>query len=333
MRIDLTRLPALTVLAFAAPALAVLAIAAASQAPAAGQTAPDSNPAAPGEFHGPALRGTMVVAGERYAPGTRVALPLFGLSVVVPEEWTGLWPPGTDVFLLGSETRAGLGGATAHGETTLAALAAALDEAQDLGEGIVLEPAAPPVTEGAEVHARYTGGQGLVGLGRAIRAPLGHAVTFFFAGPASEESYYEGLLTALARSCEFAPPDVSALVGEWQALLAGMKLEQLESYSSYGGAGAGGGTSRHAVWHLCADGRFTSSYSAHTAIDAEAASGLGTTAEERSGRWSVAVREGQAILVLAGSDGAETTHALASEGEKTFLDGERVFRVPSDACP
>ncbi len=332
MRIDLPRLPALAVLAFAAPALAALATAAASQPPATSQTAPDSNPAAPSEFHGPALRGTVAVAGERYAPGTRVALPLFGLSFVVPEEWTGLWPPGTDVFLLGSETRAGLGGAKAHGETTVAALAAALGEAQDLGEGIVLEPAAPPVTEGAEVHARYTG-QELVGLGRAIRTPLGHAVTFFFAGPASEESYYEGLLTALAASTEFAPPDASALVGEWQALLAGMKLEQLESYSSYGGAGAGGGTSRHAVWHLCADGRFTSSYSAHTAIDAEAASGLGTTAEERSGRWSIAAREGQAVLVLAGSDGAETTHALGYDGEKTFLDGERVFRVPSDACP
>lgn len=306
----------------AASALAVLASPATSQT-----TAPGPQAALPGR-----LEGTVAVAGERYAAGTRVALPLFGVSFVVPEEWTGVWPPGTDVFLLGSETHAGLGGAKAHGETTVAALAAELGEAQDLGEGVVLEPSAPPVATGEQVHARYTG-RDLIGLAGAVRTPLGHAVTFFFAGPASEESYYDGLLAALAASTEFAPPDASALVGEWQALLAGTKLEQLESYSSYGGAGAGGGYSRHAVWHLCADGRFTSSYSAHTAIDAEAASGLGTTAEERSGRWNIAVREGQPVLVLAGSDGAETTHALGYDGEKTFLDGERVFRVPSDACP
>jgi hypothetical protein len=307
--------------------LAALAIQAIITA-ASGQASPPDRAAATPS----GLGGTRATAGERYAGGARVALAVFGVSFVVPAEWTGVWPPGTDVFLLGSEIHAGLGGAKAHGETTIAALVAELGEAQDLGEGVVLTPVAPPVAAGDRVRARYAGGE-LVGLALAVRSPLGHAITFFFAGPAAEENRYDELLAALAATTEFAPPDASALVGEWRALLVGMKLEQLESYSNYDRSGAGGGYSRRAVWHLCADGRFTSSYSAHAAVDADAASGLGTSAEEASGRWTVEVRAGQAVLVLAADDGTQATHALGYDGEKTFLDGERVFRVPSDACP
>lgn len=271
-------------------------------------------------------------AGRPYAAGTRVLLPALGVSLVIPDEWKGEMAPTGGAFVMGSDTHRDIGLVFGRAEATAASLAGEMAGPQDLGDGVVLEPAAPPAAEGSRVGASYAGA-GFSGRAEALVAPQGHAVIAFFAGPEDEAPYRDRLLTELVASVRFSAPDVSGFVAQWQALLAGMMLKQLESYSSYGGSGAVGGYSRSATWHLCRDGSFTYSFSSSASVDADGTSGYGRRVEQQSGRWLVEIRGPQAFLVLEASEGSRSEHVLEYDGEKTFLDGERVSRVPSDACP
>ena len=117
-------------------------------------------------------------------------------------------------------------------------------------------------------------------------------------------------------------------VTQWEDLLAGMMLERVSSHSS----GNGGGFTATSVWHLCRDGSFRYSHSSSASVEAPGSLGSSTSQISQTGRWSVAVKGGEALLVLRHSNGTQTLYPITYDGENTSLDGERVSRVPSKQC-
>ena len=51
---------------------------------------------------------TEIEPGVQYAAGTRVGAVELGISLVIPAEWVGVNLPGTELFVLGSNTRPGM---------------------------------------------------------------------------------------------------------------------------------------------------------------------------------------------------------------------------------
>ncbi|HEX2139819.1 MAG TPA: hypothetical protein VHG33_08920 [Woeseiaceae bacterium] len=302
---------------------------------APGDTAP-----APGDASGvapPALGqaggAAQLETGRQYAAGTRVESPADGVSFVIPEEWLGGLPPGSAAFVFGSNSRAGLGLVIMRPATSWQEIEQFLNQPQDLGHGVVLYPssAGQRTGRGYEIslaNATYAGHA----IGRLGRN--GNGVVVFFGGPAGEHDYYARLTAGTAASVAFAPPRQSVATDQWRAYLAGMMLKRQSSYYSGGGADGsyvGGSTSESL--HLCRDGTYAYLSSSSVAADAGGGtSGYSAGDGAERGQWSVETIGDRAVLNLRSTGGEASQHSLQVQGNETYVDGERVYRVQSDRC-
>jgi hypothetical protein len=142
-----------------------------------------------------------------------------------------------------------------------------------------------------------------------------------------------GLIVGLFVSALLAEPGAWAAepdpTTQWEDRLAGMVFKRESSHSS----GEGGGFTATSVWHLCRGGSFRYSHSSTASVEAPGSLGSSTSQISQTGRWSVAIKGGQALLVLRYKDGTQTSYALAYDGVKTYLEGEPLFPGPSRNCP
>ncbi len=276
--------------------------------------------------------GVPIETGRQYTAGTRVASVADGVSFVVPEEWLGGLPPGSAAFMFGSNTRAGLGLAIMRPATSWQEIEQFLNQPQDLGEGVVLSPSAPGqrTNRGYEISlANYMyAGHAIGRLGSN-----GNGVVVFFGGPAGERDYYTRLAASTAASVTFAAPRESAASQQWRTYLAGMMLKRMSSYYSGGLNGSYVGSSSSQTLHLCSDGSYA--YLSQSSVAADGGSGTtgyagGDGAE--LGQWSVETLGDRAVLTLRSSGGEFSQHSLQLQGNDTYVDGERAYRVQSDRC-
>ena len=290
----------------------------------------ESGPASPA----PATQGAgaALEVGQQYPAGARVESASDGVSFAIPAEWLGGLPPDSAAFMLGSATRAGIGMIILRATASWEEIEAFLNQPQDLGGGVVLTPSAP----GTRTHRGYE-----IGLSNALYS--GHAIgrmgdqgngaIVFFGGPAEQAAYYRELAAGTADSIGFSAPRASSASGPWQAHLAGMMLKRMSSYYSGGTDGAYVGSSSSQTLHLCSDGSYA--YSSRSSVAADAGGGVsGYSAGDgaQTGRWAVEVIGARVLLTLRDADGEVTQHTLDVQGERTYVDGDRVYRVPSDRC-
>ncbi|CAI4030069.1 hypothetical protein DNFV4_00493 [Nitrospira tepida] len=142
--------------------------------------------------------------GKLYRAGVRVSDPATGGSFVIPSEWEGRVPPGSDALLLGSERHAGVGVVALMARTDRAELKQKLSEPQDFGGEVILQLSSPLEEDDRTIRASYLHGN-VVGRACAVMGPEGRAIVFFLAGPASDADLYERLLSELASSTTFEP--------------------------------------------------------------------------------------------------------------------------------
>src|SRR5262245_55454284 len=276
-----------------------------------------------------------------YAGGTRVEAPSLGVAFVIPEGWAGKF--GQDatnqVVVMGSNTLEGVGLAILQAGQSAAQLAASLAEPQDLGDGVVLRPSAPPDRQGSRITARY---QNNIYVGRALAVvgSTGNSVGFFFAGPLKNEGAYGQLVEGMARSTSFGAPapataqpetaDGSGAGQAWSQRLTGQMLHYFSTYNSGGG---GGGMATHRVLHLCGDGRFSYSGDSSLTMNVPGASASGGGRSGSRGQWRIeSPTPTTAVLVLTADGGSPMRWPLRYDGEKTFLNGQRWLRAKSDLC-
>ena len=118
------------------------------------------------------------------------------------------------------------------------------------------------------------------------------------------------------------------MVKEWDQTLKGAKLTYMSSYgdSGYDGGYSGGSTTREIV--LCSDQTFSYSYNSNFSLSTSGASAFSDSNDGGNGNWKVASGpKGEAILVLAFTDGREESYDLSYEDRKTYLDDTRYFRT------
>ncbi|MDX2006657.1 MAG: hypothetical protein SFU83_15390 [Meiothermus sp.] len=279
---------------------------------------------------------------QQYAAGARVQSSAHGLTFNLPAGWLGVFKKegGQSVLVLGSETVEGVGLAILLQNQTQAQVVGLLREEQDLGGGVVLRPTAAPSVQGSKISARYLNPQ-YVGRAIALLGPAKSHVIFFYAGPQKNERLYGQLLEGLAASARFAAPQAQqpqrpaqqpAAAGpakEWNGLLAGMMLRYFSSYNG----GAGGGISDEATLHLCSDGSFAFFRSSLATINVPGANASSGGQDRDGGRWRVESATAQgATLVLVSQGGSTERIRVTVEDGKTFLNGNRWFRVESDTC-
>jgi hypothetical protein len=265
-----------------------------------------------------------VEVGRQYGAGTRVRSPQSGVSFVIPSEWSGGVPEGGEVFLLGSQTRSGMGLISALHDMTAQEIAGQLDEPQVLDDTLTLHPVGSAVMVGNQVTASYRSGE-LIGHAVALVGPANVALLYLYLGPKDHTGYYRRLLDGLVASTQFVPVDVGAVVKQWQGLLGGMMLKTFSTYSD----GQSGGMAASSTWHFCRTGEFAYAHESSIVVEGMSSGGQ----EHRQGRWRIDVRGTQPMLILTDDEGRVTTHGLGFDGKATFVDKEKVHRVASEVCP
>jgi hypothetical protein len=270
--------------------------------------------------------------GQQYTSGTRVESVADGVSFVIPAEWLGGLPPDAAAFMLGSNTRHGLGMVIMRSATSWQEIEQFLGQPQDLGEGVVLRPisAGRRTERGYEIslanHAYAGHAIGRIG-------EQGNGVIVFFGGPATERDDFVRLAAGTADSVVFAAPRESAMAQQWRAHLAGMMLRRSSSYYSGGTDGSYVGSSSSQSLHLCSDGSYV--YLSRSSVAADAGggtSGYNSGDGAQHGQWSVETIGARVLLSLRSTDGESSQHALQVQGEYTYVDGERALRVRSERC-
>ncbi|MCS7067076.1 MAG: hypothetical protein NZN28_00380 [Meiothermus sp.] len=277
---------------------------------------------------------------QQYQGGAQVISSTLGIRFTLPKGWLGAFREegGQAVLVLGSNSVEGVGLVIFIKDQTPAQVVAALNEAQDLGAGVVLELVGSVRTQGSRVTARYLNSQ-YVGRALALLGSRNHVV-YFYAGPQKNEALYGQLLEGLAGSTKFqapvaarpqpAPPAPTGVTRQWTQLLAGKMLKYFSSYNSGGG---GGGISEQRTLHLCSDGSFAYLDESLTTINVPGASASSGGNGRVLGRWRIeSATPNSAVLLLNVDGGGVERLRVEYEGDKTFLNGQRWFRVESDVC-
>jgi len=281
-----------------------------------------------------------LIPGRTYAAGTAVEDRSLGLAFITPQGWAGKFAQDatTKVLVMRSNNIEGEGMAILQTGRSPEQIAAGLAMPVNLGSNVILRTTAPPEVQGSRVVARY---QDNVYVGRALAVigPSGSSVIFFFSGPTRNEAVYAQILEGLAGTTGFAAPipvtaqaEAPAAAGleqQWSKLLAGQMLHYFSTYNS----GAGGGMASHRVLHLCSDGRFAFGGESSMSMNVPGANASGAGRSGSRGQWRIeSPTQTSAVLVLVGDGGSLQRWQVRYDGSKTFLNGQRWSRVPSDAC-
>lgn len=107
----------------------------------------------------------------------------------------------------------------------------------------------------------------------------------------------------------------------------------LKYFSSYNSGGGSGGISEQRTLHLCSDGSFAYLDESLTTINVPGASATSGGNGRALGRWRIeSATQNSAVLLLNVDGGGVERLRVEYDGEKTFLNGQRWFRVQSDTC-
>jgi len=271
--------------------------------------------------------------GESYSPGARIESRADGVSFALPAEWMGGVPAGSAWFVAGSDTQPGIGLVVMRPSATWEDAASLVREPLDLGDGVVLtaDSAGRRTEQGLEQE--YRGGP-YAGYAVANVGEPGNGILVVFAGPSEKLDYYRQLALDTVTSAEFTPPASTPAQQQWVQVLSGNMLKRMSSYYSSGIDGSYVGDSSSQTLHLCRDGSYA--YHAKSSFAADSGggvSGYSGGGNDDHGQWSVEVMGDQVLLALRSVEGGNSHHVINLNGGQTFLDGDRVYRVPSNRCP
>ncbi len=122
--------------------------------------------------------------------------------------------------------------------------------------------------------------------------------------------------------------DGTPLGQEWAQFLAGKKATRMSSYSS----GSSGGYSSRADYHLCPNGQYHYTDESSVSVDVGGAFGSSGGQGSGAGTWRI-ITQGQAAgIELRGNDGSAGQFLLEYRDGSTYVQGERWYITPSEAC-
>lgn len=266
--------------------------------------------------------------GQHYRGGTELEIAAAGLALTVPDDWVAILPQGGSMLVM-----------TPDDQSYVLAMAeqATMDEARSflssplpLGNGVVLQPTAPPALEGGDLVVPYsvTGGDGpYEGVGRARQLPNGIvAGVFALARPGGLDpvervagEVLAGIRTTRPQSAEESGG--SSGDDSWQSYLMGRHLVRYYTGSGYN-------EEQHI--YLCSDGHFRKTFGSggHTTYGEGWSSGA--TQSNEAGRWHATGTGNTGTLVLQFGDGSRSNIQLEYRDNKVYFDGVQWLRDPEN---
>lgn len=307
--------------------------------PSTSSVATPTTPATPSTTH--ETGSAEIQAYQQYSGGTRVRSSALGISYLIPDGWIGIVADQMS-FAMSSSDRQGLLLVRAQVGASQDDILSYLGTAQDLGNGVVIQPLGQAQIIGRELHQRYQVGT-FSGQAVSVYGDHDNAVIFFAVGPVSDDAYYARLLGNLADSVQFSQAEALETLQQWNVNLAGKKLYlfDYQAPSIAFAPGQGADYTREATWHLCSDGRYASKDTAGGTINLSPQSGGASNASfnsasfdqaQAAGSWNVIMVGALPILSLRSNAGTWQGLPLGFDGTSVFLGGQAVTVNQSELC-
>ncbi len=274
-----------------------------------------------------------VVQDQIYPGDTRLEASELGVAFTVPSGWRGVWPGGSEGFVLQPESDPAVHILALGEEGTRAELAAMMGAPVDLGEGFSLDPTGAVTERGQVLIGRYRvrgGASELSAYAEALAGEHGVAIAYVLIAPSELLARHETTVGALVASTRLeAPgggaPSAGASTAEgadrWDTYLRGKHVVRLYSGSNY--------TEEEHIW-LCSDGTFqrTSNSGGYGGGASGAFQGGG------AGRWTATGAGATGALTLHWPDGSTSRYDLRWDYEENhlYVDGKRWFHDQNEVC-
>ena len=282
--------------------------------------------------------GTQIEIGTSYPGGSQVHSGAAGVSLTVPQGFTGAYAPDEGLFTMASTSQPVLITLAAYSQATLEGLLAyvntllAEDQAQLIPQGQPLQ------TPGG-----FRGGYLVTGDGETLfmhvsaqQGADGNGVAVLALGPVQVQAAVKTAATQVIDSVRFgapAPPDPAS-----QQQLAGTNLHSSSSDSlfSQGGAAPGGSATRFETdIHLCRNGQYGYLHQYDSIASIPDVSAQLSDSDQHAGSWSLVWGfAGEQVLALQASDGRAFYLSLgaAQQQGRLFLNGSPYTVGQSRQC-
>ena len=248
--------------------------------------------------------------GQQYHPGQRVRLPSAPLSIAVPKGWFGGLIPGESLFVLGSNTHAGMLVLYADPEG-LKALAQKLREPIALDDETVLLLEGGVQRGSTQLKARFVVPHQPALHGLVLAKRVGSTAFGVLAvGPVKDKAKQRVWMARLLRS---ARAEKAAPQGSW----GGKRLLYYRT---------GNGLAERRTIELCRDGSYRESGSDSYLSGGTTGTFSAAGRSAGAGRWS---QSGNQLLLVDTQGGREAFNIQRQHG-KLMLNGERWFLKPGD---
>lgn len=275
-------------------------------------------------------------ANRQYPAGTRVSSPWTGVSFVVPNGFVGQYDEESSAFVMmkadGSQDP--LVGVYAFSEASLEAIGIEV-ERQLAEQGVRLTPRGSQQINGNTVSGWYIAAsdQGTGFLYASTQTgESGNAIAVVAARFSRDESGLQQVVDEVVASTVYT----AAGAAQWRQLVAGGVLTSSgdrADISSGGGGTATGATDWSSSLELCSNGQYAYQERSETYISIEGVSASSSSSDQHAGQWwLVSDIAGNAILVLAATDGREFHWSVVEQGNGVALDGTLYTLARSQRC-
>jgi hypothetical protein len=268
-----------------------------------------------------------ILPGKMYNAGDSISTPRYGFSGVIPQDWVGVLPRETEVFLLNSASGT-FGEIFVFGteKVNLSQLAETWKSGINVSETVTLK-ATDPTLEGdlLYAHAEATGNYLPPKNYRAFAATrCGDACITVLAISLEEnaEMTAQSTLQFLKTAVLSTPKEVDPYEGfDWKEFLSGKLLISYEGLS--------GGKQETKV-NLCEGGFFRAKISKKGMMKDSNPDYKGTM----KGKWSIVSQKSEAVLtfIFEKKDLAPFVANIKFENEELYVNGERHYASQSERC-
>lgn len=277
------------------------------------------------------LDGKEMQVNQQYAAGERLAIPLLGVSFVVPPSCVAIYGSGGLAIVVRDTSKEGLGLVLIQTGMSKPEARWLLQQPLDLSmlaQGVTLQPQGEIEESGDRLSRLFSNGFYCTRI-TSVVAPHS-AAAFSYVVPETDRERGLKLVSEMADSAKFAQPKDADLRKQWLQGLQGKKLHVFKFKS--GGMGSNSWSSEtNREWHFGSDGSYVHSGRTTNSASVETRDGGGNPTasggfaadndNNHAGKWRIEFNLGGCVLILDSTQGNRRVHTLTFNG-RVYLDGD-----------
>ena len=258
-----------------------------------------------------------------YQAGESITAPVYGLTLILPENWRGYLTRETSIFTLNCDSVNDVNIRVFPSEESLASIKARWSQGVELSPGLKAMPIGEveKTHNGLKTEFEFNGNPGVKGFSRVECGSYGHCYTAFITAPTTIYKDYINALEKLAEGTSFKEPWLEDFYGDhdWNEALSAKYIFNYDIGE--------GSRKTNQLW-LCENGTFETKIIRKKALKGIA----GPYHGKQKGTYRIEGVGPTGVLILEFKDLAPLRLDLLFKEEHIFINEQRFLASAHDKC-